>query len=40
MSFEDIVYYQQILLALNETDRLIKNIDKLEIRNNELGLII
>ena len=31
LSFEDILHYQKIIVALNETDRLMKEIDKIEI---------
>ncbi len=31
LNFEDIVHYQKIILALSETDRLMKEIDKIEI---------
>ena len=29
LNFEDIVHYQKIILALSETDRLMKEIDKI-----------
>ncbi|MEL7006515.1 MAG: type ISP restriction/modification enzyme, partial [Bacteroidota bacterium] len=32
LSFEDILHYQKIIVALNETDRLMKEIDKIEIK--------
>jgi len=31
LSFEDIMHYQKIIVALTETDRLMKEIDKIEI---------
>ena len=31
LSFEDILHYQKIIVALTETDRLMKAIDKIEI---------
>jgi hypothetical protein len=31
LSFEDILHYQKIIVALSETDRLMKEIDKIEI---------
>jgi len=31
LSFEDILHYQKIIVALTETDRLMKEIDKIEI---------
>jgi len=31
LSFEDILHYQKIVVALAETDRLMKEIDKIEI---------
>lgn len=31
LEFEDILHYQKIIVALNETDRLMKEIDKIEI---------
>jgi very-short-patch-repair endonuclease len=31
LAFEDILHYQKIIVALNETDRLMKEIDKIEI---------
>ena len=31
LNFEDIVHYQKIILALSETDRLMKEIDKIEV---------
>jgi len=31
LSFEDILYYQKIIVALTETDRIMKEIDKIEI---------
>lgn len=31
LSYEDILHYQKIIVALNETDRLMKEIDKIEI---------
>lgn len=31
LSFEDIQHYQKIIVALAETDRLMKEIDKIEI---------
>ena len=31
LSFEDILHYQKIIVALTETDRLMKEIDKMEI---------
>ena len=40
LSFEDIIHYQKIIVALNETDRLMKEIDNIEIENNESELII
>jgi hypothetical protein len=31
LSFEDILHYQKIIVALSETDRLMKEIDEIEI---------
>ncbi|MEP7256096.1 MAG: type ISP restriction/modification enzyme [Ferruginibacter sp.] len=31
LEFEDILHYQKIIVALTETDRLMKKIDKIEI---------
>jgi len=31
LEFEDIIHYQKIIVALSETDRLMKEIDKTEI---------
>ena len=31
LSFEDILHYQKIIVALTETDRLMKEIDKIEV---------
>lgn len=31
LDFEDILHYQKIIVALSETDRLMKEIDKIEI---------
>ena len=31
LEFEDILHYQKIIVALSETDRLMKEIDKIEI---------
>ncbi len=31
LSFKDILHYQKIIVALSETDRLMKEIDKIEI---------
>ena len=31
LNFDDILHYQKIIVALNETDRLMKEIDKIEI---------
>jgi hypothetical protein len=31
LEFEDILHYQKIIVALTETDRLMKEIDKIEI---------
>ena len=31
LTFEDILHYQKIIVALTETDRLMKEIDKIEI---------
>jgi len=31
LSFDDILHYQKIIVALTETDRLMKEIDKIEI---------
>ena len=31
LGFEDILHYQKIIVALSETDRLMKEIDKIEI---------
>ena len=31
LNFEDIVHYKKIILALSETDRLMKEIDKIEV---------
>ncbi len=31
LSFDDILHYQKIIVALNETDRLMKDIDKVGI---------
>jgi hypothetical protein len=31
LDFEDILHYQKIIVALTETDRLMKEIDKVEI---------
>jgi len=31
LEFEDILYYQKTIVALSETDRLMKEIDKIEI---------
>ncbi|HRN45293.1 MAG TPA: hypothetical protein PLH20_11050, partial [Flavobacterium sp.] len=31
LSYEDILYYQKMIVALNETDRIMKEIDKVEI---------
>ena len=31
LKFEDILHYQKIIVALNETDRIMKEIDKIEI---------
>jgi hypothetical protein len=33
LSYEDIQHYQKIIVALAETDRLMKEIDKIEITN-------
>jgi len=33
LSFEDILHYQKIIVALFETDRLMKAIDEIEIEN-------
>jgi predicted helicase len=33
LSFEDILHYQKIIVALSETDRIMKEIDKIEIEN-------
>lgn len=32
LNFEDIVHYQKIIIALTETDRLMKEIDKIEVK--------
>ena len=31
LSYEDILHYQTIIVALSETDRLMKEVDKIEI---------
>jgi hypothetical protein len=31
LQFDDILHYQKIIVALTETDRLMKEIDKIEI---------
>ena len=31
LEFDDILHYQKIIVALSETDRLMKKIDKIEI---------
>ena len=31
LKFEDILHYQKIIVALTETDRIMKEIDKIEI---------
>jgi hypothetical protein len=31
LNYEDIVHYQKIIIALTETDRLMKEIDKIEV---------
>ena len=31
LQFEDILYYQKIIVALTETDRIMKEIDRVEI---------
>lgn len=31
LSYEDIMHYQKIIVALAETDRLMKEIDKIEV---------
>jgi len=31
LSFEDILHYQKIIVALTETDRIMKKIDKIKI---------
>jgi len=33
LSFEDILHYQKIIVALTETDRLMKEIDKIKIES-------
>lgn len=34
LQFDDILHYQKIIVALTETDRLMKEIDKIEIETN------
>jgi len=34
LEFDDILHYQKIIVALTETDRLMKEIDKIEIEQN------
>jgi hypothetical protein len=34
LEFDDIQHYQKIIVALTETDRLMKEIDKIEVVNN------
>lgn len=34
LSFDDILHYQRIIVALSETDRLMQEIDKVEVENN------